>query len=208
MRVVTSALPRRNIPDTGRMRGDVVETIFEMHTLGRWWVFSDRHAGPPLGCRPDRPRHETATAVRADVVELVLDAVRAEGALKAADARFRRIRRKVLVAIFAVRSQLQRHGRLVMSGRGASSQIKPVKRMTNLPRFRTPAVIPGRAPWRGPGIHTPDRRYGFRARSFHSRPGMTSKNEPPYRANSPSGSFELSFNRSSTIDERTCATLW
>jgi hypothetical protein len=29
-----------------------------------------------------------------------------------------------------------------------------------------------------------------------------------YRRNSLSGSLELSFNRSSTIDERTCATLW
>ena len=38
-------------------------------------------------------------------------------------------------------------------------------------------VIPGCATWRKPGIHTPDGGYGFRARSFHSRPGMTSKNE-------------------------------
>ena len=29
-----------------------------------------------------------------------------------------------------------------------------------------------------------------------------------YRRNSLSGSLELSFNRSSTMDERTCATLW
>src|SRR5258708_11922474 len=36
-------------------------------------------------------------------------------------------------------------------------------------------VIPGCAAWRRPGIHTPDRGYGFRARSFHSRPGMTSQ---------------------------------
>ena len=34
-------------------------------------------------------------------------------------------------------------------------------------------VIPGCASWRRPGIHTPDRGNGFRARSFHSRPGMT-----------------------------------
>jgi hypothetical protein len=34
-------------------------------------------------------------------------------------------------------------------------------------------VIPGRATWRGPGIHTPVRGYGFRARSLCSRPGMT-----------------------------------
>jgi hypothetical protein len=27
-------------------------------------------------------------------------------------------------------------------------------------------VIPGRAAWREPGIHTPDGGYGFRARSF------------------------------------------
>src|SRR5690349_4464121 len=27
-------------------------------------------------------------------------------------------------------------------------------------------VIPGRAPWREPGIHTPGRGYGFRARDF------------------------------------------
>src|SRR5882724_7407470 len=31
-------------------------------------------------------------------------------------------------------------------------------------------VIPGCATWRRPGIHTPRRGYGFRARSFHSRP--------------------------------------
>src|SRR5258708_24712366 len=66
----------------------------------------------------------------------------------------------------------------------------------------------GCATWRRPGIHTPDGGYGFRARSFHSRPAMTSKNEKLYRDNSLSGSLELSFNRSSTIDERTCATLW
>jgi len=33
-------------------------------------------------------------------------------------------------------------------------------------------VIAGCAAWRRPGIHTPDRGYGYRARSLHSRPGM------------------------------------
>src|SRR6266446_11002803 len=33
-------------------------------------------------------------------------------------------------------------------------------------------VIPGCATWRRPGIHTPDRGYGFRARAA-ARPGMT-----------------------------------
>src|ERR1700738_353017 len=128
---------RRNVPQLRRMLSDIVKAVGQMHALGRWRVFFDRHAGPPLRRRPDRPRHETAAAIRAHIVELVLDAVRAERALVAADARFRRMRRKVLVAIFAVRPELQRHGRFVMSGQCGSSQIKCSMRMTNLPQFRT-----------------------------------------------------------------------
>src|SRR6266404_4869661 len=41
--------------------------------------------------------------------------------------------------------------------------------------FNLSTVIPGCATWRRPGIHTPGRGYGFRARSLCSRPGMTSK---------------------------------
>ncbi len=119
------------------MLGEIVESIRQVHALGRWRMFFDRHAGPPFGRRPDRPGDKTAAAVRAHIVELVLDAVRAERALVAADARFRRMRRKVLVAIFAVRPELQRHGRFVMSGQCGSSQIKYSMRMTNLPQFRT-----------------------------------------------------------------------
>ena len=63
---------------------------------------------------PDRPRDKAAAAVRADIVQFGLDAVRAERALVAADARFRRVRRQILVAIFAVRPELQRHGRRVL----------------------------------------------------------------------------------------------
>src|SRR6185312_14839211 len=40
----------------------------------------------------------------------------------------------------------------------------------------SPFVIPGCASWPRPGIHTPDRGYGFRARSASlrvARPGMT-----------------------------------
>ena len=59
--------------------------------------------------RPDRPRHEAAAAVRADIVQLGLDAIGAEGALVAADARLGRCRRQVLVAIFAVGPKLERH---------------------------------------------------------------------------------------------------
>ena len=52
------------------------------------------------------------------LASLCLDTIGAEGAFIAADARFRRIRRQVLVAIFAVRPKLQRHGGLAMLQRG------------------------------------------------------------------------------------------
>src|SRR5450759_3683690 len=69
-------------------------------------------------------------------MEVVLDAVRTEGAFEGTDARFRRMRRKILVAIFAVRSKLQRHGHFVLSKRGGSSQITGPIRMANTPRFQ------------------------------------------------------------------------
>jgi len=44
---------------------------------------------------------------------------------------------------------------------------------TTYPRHSRCAVAHrGCAAWRRPGIHTHGRGYGFRARSFHSRPGM------------------------------------
>src|SRR5258707_11348967 len=75
-------------------------------------MFDRRHAGPPFLRRSDRPRRKAAAAVRADIVQLGLDAVGAERAFESADAGVRRVRRQVLVAIFAVRPELQRHGYL------------------------------------------------------------------------------------------------
>src|ERR1700722_19483280 len=109
-----------------------------MHPLGRWRMFSDRHAGTPLLRGPDRSWGKTAAAVRADIVQPGLDAVRAERAFKRTNARLRRARRQVLVAIFAVRPELQRHGRLVLLKRAISSQIGRPIRMPNLPRFPPP----------------------------------------------------------------------
>ena len=91
------------------MLGDIVKTEFEMDAFARWWMRLGADTGTP-GCgRPDGARSETAAAVRADIVELVLHAIRTERALIAADARFRRRGREILVAIFAVRPKLQRH---------------------------------------------------------------------------------------------------
>src|SRR5579863_8176277 len=86
-----------------------------MHALGRSRLLRQRHPRPPFARGPDRPRGKAAAAVRTDVTKLALDTVRAERTLVSADARLRRISRKVLVAILAVRPKLQRHDRLVLN---------------------------------------------------------------------------------------------
>jgi hypothetical protein len=186
MTVVASTILWRNIPNPLRMRSDIIVTEGQMNPLGRRRLLYGRYAGPPFGRRPDRPLHKTAAAVRAYIVELVLGAVRTEGALEAADSRFRCARRKVLVAVFAVRSQLQCHDRLVSLWRGGSSQIRCSIRMPNNPRFRTchsrhsgmrlrSAIADLR---RRPGIHNRDREYGFRARAIGPRLARTRWHAP------------------------------
>src|SRR5919108_4360872 len=95
------------------MRGDILHTVLQMYPLVRWRMLHYAHARPSFDRGPDRPPLKAAAAVRADVVQLGLDAIRAERAFVGTDPRVRRIRRQVLVAIFAVRSELQCHGGLV-----------------------------------------------------------------------------------------------
>src|SRR5205807_9633740 len=59
----------------------------------------------PRAARPDRARHEPATAVRADVLEDVVHAPGAERALVAADPCLLGVGREIRVAPLAVRSQ-------------------------------------------------------------------------------------------------------
>src|SRR6185312_14892913 len=107
-----SPLLRWNIPQARAMRRDILDAVFQMHPLVRRQLLRHAHAGPPFGDGPDRPPLKTAAAVRADIVQLVLDAISAERAFVGTDPRLHRTRRQVLVAIFAVRPELQRHGRL------------------------------------------------------------------------------------------------
>ena len=72
-------------------------------------VFAQIIITMPIFRWSNRPRHEAAAAVRADIIENSLDAGSAKRALVAADARLEGIRRQRLVAIFARRSELQ-HG--------------------------------------------------------------------------------------------------
>src|ERR1700756_2760196 len=81
-----------------------------MHPLVGGRMFRDADSRPPLPCRADRPRRKDAAAVWADVEDFRLHAIGAEGAFVGADARVERVGRQILVAIFAVRSKLQRHG--------------------------------------------------------------------------------------------------
>jgi len=126
----------RDLFDRLRMRRDLGERIFEMHALLGRRMLCDRDARPPFSFGTNRPWRKSAPAIRTYVRKLGLGTVHAEGALIAANARLRRMRRQILIAILAVRPKLQRHD-LYLHKVVGSSQIEPTFRMTNFPRFRT-----------------------------------------------------------------------
>src|SRR5260370_18074132 len=111
--------------DAGRVLANIVEAVGEMHPLIRWRALLDRQSRPPFLRRTDRPRDKTAAAVRAHIVQPVLDAVRTERAFVTADPRFHPSWRKILLAILPLRPEVQPHARLSMSGRSGSSQSLP-----------------------------------------------------------------------------------
>ena len=94
------------MPSFRSVRRDVLPAVGEPHPLARRRALGKRQPGTPFPDRPDRPRHEAAAAVRADIVEMLVDAIRAEGALVGADARQRRGRRQVAIAPFTVGTEL------------------------------------------------------------------------------------------------------
>src|SRR5258708_31593111 len=98
---------RRCVAHAGHERRYIDAVPFEMHPLGRRRVIGERRAGTVLGCGPDRPSREAAPAIRTDIAQHHLHAVGAESAFIAADPGIGRVRWQVLVATFAVRSQLQ-----------------------------------------------------------------------------------------------------
>jgi len=57
--------------------------------------------------RPDRPRHQPAAAVRADIPHNPLRTRRTKRALITANPRIRRLRRQILIAALATRPKLQ-----------------------------------------------------------------------------------------------------
>src|SRR3954467_7733921 len=108
------------------MRRDVLQAVLQMHPLVRRRLLGRAHARSPLLRWPDRARRKAAAAVRADVGEVRLHAVGAERAFIGADPRIGCVWRQVAVAIFAVRSKLQRHLKaslrtLIIANRGRSA---------------------------------------------------------------------------------------
>ena len=111
----SSAVFGSNIPKLRRMRRNIFQTVFQMDALVRRSLLDDADPGPPLGCGPDRSRCEAASAVRAYIVQFVVGTISAERAFVGAYPRFHCVRRQVLVAIFAVRAELQSHDGLADS---------------------------------------------------------------------------------------------
>src|SRR2546428_60077 len=64
--------------------GDLVGRVPQRPPPGVGRIVREAGPGPPRAARPDRTRHEPATAVRADVLEDVVHAPGAERALVAA----------------------------------------------------------------------------------------------------------------------------
>src|SRR5271165_140058 len=104
-----SAVLRRDVSEARAERRNILEAVGEMNARLRRRTFRDGKPRPPLCRGANGPRLEAAAAIRADIVELALDAVDAEGAFVRADAGERGVRRQITVAPLAIRSKLQSH---------------------------------------------------------------------------------------------------
>lgn len=103
------AVFRSNIFHTCNECFDLFGTIFQVDTLSGRRLMHQAHPLPSIDTRPDRPRHETAIAVRTDVMQNRLDACRTERALVCANSGFHRRGRQILVAILTIGTKFK-HG--------------------------------------------------------------------------------------------------
>lgn len=84
--------------------------------FGACRVLAEEIVAFPVFRRPDWSGNKSATTIRADVLEDVIDASGAERTLVAADARLSRIRRQRLVAVLARRSEFEHAAPLFSDG--------------------------------------------------------------------------------------------
>src|SRR5262249_23706318 len=101
------ALGRRNATQRLDEGCELFTAVARVLTSRAGRVGPEPGAVSPCLPRPNRPRLETTAAVRAHVVPNLVDALRAERALVRADARIGSIRREVLVAELAVRTEFE-----------------------------------------------------------------------------------------------------
>src|SRR5262249_18437912 len=93
----SSALrPERNLTLVSRRNSLPSRTLLFEHALSRRRVLRE------LFSRPARTRHQLAATVRALALEYSCHARRAERAFERADERLGRVRRQILVAVFAI----------------------------------------------------------------------------------------------------------
>lgn len=116
----------------------------QVSAFARWWPICKRYARTPLPSRPDGSRREPAAAVWADVVQLVLDAIRTERALVGANARLSGGWRQVHVAVFAVRPQFQGHSQRLVSDMSHCGIGQRIRRNTICGPLIETSVVPGR----------------------------------------------------------------
>ena len=99
----------RNSHDLANEFSNRLAAVGEAHAFRRRRPLGQQQSRPPLLRWSNRPWGEAATAIGADIAQMPLDAIGAEGAFVAADARFGGGRQQVLVAIFAIRPKFERH---------------------------------------------------------------------------------------------------
>ncbi len=94
-RLLTQVSPQlwRHVPDPGGMRSDIIERIGQMHARLRGRACKAGQPFAPLGGGTDGARNKSSTAVWADVMNFVVNAVVAKGAVEAANPRMYRVGR-------------------------------------------------------------------------------------------------------------------
>src|SRR3982751_6251998 len=120
-----SAVLGRDVLDAVNMRGNLIPGVRHVHGLAGWWPLAHRESRPPFGGRTYRSRRKAAAAVRADIRQPCLHAVRAERALEGADTCFQRMRRQVAIATFTVGPEFECHRPTLLEGRPRGLIKKP-----------------------------------------------------------------------------------
>ena len=132
---LSSSMLGRNIPNSPAVCFNLFARVGQEHALGRRRPLRDTESRSPFSRRPDWPGYKASAAIGTDVEKYVLHAIGAERALEAADARDGGRGRKIPVATFAIRVQLQSHLRPLWIWVRSAYQRPPFSKKTMHPRI-------------------------------------------------------------------------